>query len=115
MADPVMAFVVMAAILATALDVFRGAFFTLSDHARIPEDDIAAVAGGVPGVRSVHHIRTRGTEGEIYSDLHVLVDPAMTVSDAHDLGDAVEAAVKARWKTVVEVLVHIEPDNGHID
>ncbi len=115
MADPVMAFVVMAAILATALDVFRSAFSTLSDHARIPEGDIAAVAGKVPGVKSVHHIRTRGTEGEVYSDLHVLVEPSMTVADAHDLADAVEAAVKKRWKTVIEVLVHIEPDDGHID
>lgn len=115
MADPIMAFVVMIAILATALDVFRSAFATLSDCSRIPEEELAAVASSVPGVKSVHHIRTRGTEGEVYSDLHVLVDASMTVADAHDLAEAVEAAVKERWKTVVEVLVHIEPDNGHVD
>ena len=65
------------AILATAYDVFKHALATLSDHARIPDKDVRAVAMGVPGVQDAHHIRTRGTEGEVYADLHVLVAPGM--------------------------------------
>ena len=75
MADPIMALVVTVAILATAYDVFKHALATLSDHARIPDKDVQAVAMGVPGVQDAHHIRTRGTEGEVYADLHVLVAP----------------------------------------
>ena len=67
----------------------------------------------VPGVRDAHRIRTRGTEGEVYADLHVLVDPAMSVADAHRLADEVEEAVRARFPNVIETLVHIEPDDGH--
>ena len=114
-ADPAMALVVTAAILATAVDVFRHALATLSDRARIPEDDLRAVAVSVPGVRDAHRIRTRGTEGEVYADLHVLVAPEMTVGRAHALGDAVERAVQDRFPNVIEVLVHIEPDDGHVD
>ena len=55
------------AILATAYDVFKHALATLSDHARIPDKDVRAVAMGVPGVQDAHHIRTRGTEGEVYA------------------------------------------------
>ena len=61
MADPIMALVVTVAILATAYDVFKHALATLSDHARIPDKDVRAVAMGVPGVQDAHHIRTRGT------------------------------------------------------
>lgn len=114
-ADPAMALVVTAAILATAVDVFRHALATLSDRARIPEGDLRAVAVSVPGVRDAHRIRTRGTEGEVYADLHVLVAPEMTVGRAHALGDAVERAVQDRFPNVIEVLVHIEPDDGHVD
>ena len=115
MADPIMALVVTAAILATAYDVFKHALATLSDRARIPEGDLRAAALAVPGVRGVHRIRTRGTEGEVYADLHVLVDPSMTVVDAHRLADEVEADIKERFANVIEVLVHIEPNDGHED
>lgn len=115
MADPIMALVVTVAILATAYDVFKHALATLSDRARIPEDELRAVALAVSGVRDAHRIRTRGTEGEVYADLHVLVDPSMTVADAHRLADEVEAGVKERFANVIEVLVHIEPNDGHED
>lgn len=115
MADPIMALVVTAAILATAYDVFKHALATLSDRARIPEDELRATALAVSGVRDAHRIRTRGTEGEVYADLHVLVDPSMTVADAHRLADEVETGVKERFANVIEVLVHIEPNDGHED
>lgn len=114
-ADPIMALVVTLAILATAYDVFKHALATLSDRARIPEDDVRAVVVAVPGVRETHHIRTRGTEGEVYADLHVLVAPEMTVGEAHALSERVERALMERFPNVTEVLVHIEPDDGHED
>lgn len=109
-ADPVMALVVTVAILFSAWGVFHAAFRTLSDTAQLPEADVRAVASAVEGIRGVHRVRTRGTEAEVYCDLHIWVDPAMSVRDAHALGDAVEAAVKGRFPAVKEVLVHIEPE-----
>lgn len=110
MADPVMALVVTVCIVVSAVQVFRRAFRTLSDHARISADDLANVVEAVPGVRHAHRVRTRGTESEVYVDLHVLVDSEMTVADAHAIGDAAEVAVQAAYPEVREVLVHIEPD-----
>ncbi len=112
MADPIMALLVTVAILASAASVFRAGLRTLSDHARIPAEDIVAVAETVPGIRDVHCVRTRGTEAEVYCDLHALVDPSMTVLEAHHTGDAVEALVKEKFPQVKEVLVHIEPDDA---
>lgn len=114
-ADPIMALLVTLAILYTAYDVFRHGFATLSDRARIPEEDIRACVQSIPQVKSSHKIRTRGTEGEVYVDLHVLVAPDMTVLSAHALSEVVEEAIKKRFDDVCEVLVHIEPDDGHVD
>ena len=112
LADPIMALLVTVAILASAVGVFRTGLRTLSDHARIPAADIARAAEKVDGVRSIHAVRTRGTEAEVYCDLHVLVDPQMTVLAAHDLGDKVEGVVAAAFPQIKEVLVHIEPDTA---
>ena len=114
-ADPIAALVVTLAIVCTAFDVFKRALSTLSDHARIPEQDLMRYVQEIPGVKGVHHIRTRGTQGEVYADLHVLVEPSMPVSSAHELSEEVEKAIKKHFSNVAEVLVHIEPNDGHID
>lgn len=114
-ADSIVALVVMLVILYTAFDVFKQAFATLSDRARIPEKDIFDIVTKVKGVKDAHHIRTRGPQGEVNADLHVLVDPAMPVSDAHELSETVERVLIDAHPQIVEVLVHIEPNDGHVD
>lgn len=108
-ADPVMALVVTVFILISAIEVFARAFRTLSDHARIDVKDIQRIADGLPGIIEVRHIRTRGTESEVYCDLHLLVDPDLTVRAAHAIGDCLELEIKQEHPNVCEVLVHIEP------
>lgn len=109
-ADPIMSLVVALAILYTAIGVFKQANSTLSDQARIPTSQIYDVASKVEGVRDVHAIRTRGTEGEVYVDLHILVHPSKTIYLAHRIGNQVEAAIEQKFPQVVDVMVHIEPD-----
>lgn len=108
-ADPVMALIVSIAIVYSAWEVFRDASTTLSDHARIPEEDIHGLVIQIPGVVSAHRIRTRGIESEVYADLHTHVDPSMTVADAHALGHRIEGEIQKQYPQVVEVLVHVEP------
>lgn len=115
MADPLMALVVTVVILFTAYKVFKRALATLSDRARISGEDVRAIVLGVPGVHDAHQVRTRGTESEVYADLHVLVAPSMTVGAAHRLADEVEAAIQQHFPMVIETLVHIEPDDGHVE
>ena len=109
-ADPLCSAVVAVAILHSAWEVFRQANRTLSDEARIAPEQIEEVVMGVPGVRGCHRVRTRGTEGEVYLDLHVLVDPRMPILEAHAVGERVERELGERFGQVVEVMVHLEPD-----
>ncbi|MEG0322593.1 MAG: cation diffusion facilitator family transporter, partial [Raoultibacter sp.] len=114
-ADPIMALLVTVAILATAYDVFKHGFATLSDHARIPEEELHDFVMSIADVKDAHRIRTRGTEGEVYVDLHACVDEGMTVLAAHELSERVELAIREKYPQVTEVLVHIEPNDGHRD
>ena len=109
-ADAIASLLVAVMILRSAYEVFRRANTTLSDEARIPTADVKAVVDAVPGALDCHAVRTRGTEGEVYMDLHILVAPDMTILEAHEVAEAVESAVTHAFKQVVDVVVHVEPD-----
>ena len=108
--DSIVSLVVAVMILRSAWEVFKQASATLSDEARIPVGEVKAVVDAVPGAADCHKVRTRGTEGEVYMDLHILVDPDMSIRDAHAVADAVERAVCGRFDQVVDIVVHVEPD-----
>jgi divalent metal cation (Fe/Co/Zn/Cd) transporter len=61
------------------------------------------------GVRSHHAVRARQLGGKVAVDIHVLVDPELTVREGHDIATAVEQIVQQADPNVVEVVVHIEP------
>jgi cation diffusion facilitator family transporter len=45
----------------------------------------------------------------MYVDLHLEVDPSMSVRDAHETAHEVKDLIMARWPRVADVLVHVEP------
>lgn len=108
-ADPFVALLVAGAIIMTAWQVFKAAGATLSDTARIPADEICAAATSFPGVLGCHGVRTRGSSGEVYVDLHIQVDESRTVADGHRIAESVERGLCDRFPQVVDVLVHLEP------
>ncbi|HXX58190.1 MAG TPA: cation transporter dimerization domain-containing protein, partial [Thermodesulfovibrionales bacterium] len=57
-----------------------------------------------------HDIRTRGTAHAVFVDLHILVDPAISVEEAHRIADRVESAIKERFPAVTDIVVHPEPE-----
>ena len=111
MADDIMALIVMVAILVTAFDIFKSAFITLADEARLSEQDIRDLVEGIDGVQEAHRVRTRGLQSEVYLDLHILVDPDMTVRESHHLVDEVEAAISDAYPEVQDILIYVEPDD----
>ena len=57
---------------------------------------IREVVCGVPEVMGCHHIRTRGTADLVFLDLHVWMEPAMPLEDAHALSHEVKDRLMAR-------------------
>lgn len=74
-------------------------------------EQLERVATSVDGVRSVHDLRTRFVGSSITVDLHIVVDPQITVIQGHRIGDEVEARIKAEVSDVCDVLVHLDPSD----
>lgn len=109
LADPVVALLVTLAIITTAWGVFKQASVTLSDASRIAPSRICTVALAVSGVLGCHSIRTRGSEAEVYVDLHVQVDPQVSVAEGHEIAERVERTLVEHYDQVVDVIAHLEP------
>jgi cation diffusion facilitator family transporter len=108
-ADGVVAVVIIVMILRAGAEILRGTLSTLSDERRIPPADVEREALAEPGVREAHNVRSRGPLDDIHLDLHVLVDPALPIAQAHAIGHRVEARLRERWQGLTDVIVHVEP------
>jgi cation diffusion facilitator family transporter len=91
------------------VQILVGSFHTLTDRAVIPADALSPIVLAVPGVIDCREIRTRGGPGSVYVDLIVHVDGGMTLRDAHDVADWIEAALMMQRPDIVDVVVHLEP------
>ena len=80
---------------------------------RIPSEElmrkIESIARSVPGIRDCHAIRIRRLGGAIFVDMHVLVDPELTIREAHNLAHKVEELIRTRIDEVKDVVIHVEP------
>ncbi|MGY6565331.1 MAG: cation diffusion facilitator family transporter [Halomonadaceae bacterium] len=69
------------------------------------------VALEVPGVEGVHDLRTRQSAGHAIVDLHVVVGPRISVSEAHEIGNEVSRRLRLAYPALSDVTFHIDPED----
>ncbi len=74
----------------------------------IPER-AATIAATVEGVRAIEQSHARKAGSRYWLDMHVQVEPAMSVADAHVVSGKVKSAIRREMPGVLGVLIHIEP------
>lgn len=115
-ADDVAALLASIVIIASAARLLANPFRELLDA----QDDAAGqraaqAAAAVPGVMRVQKVAARRSGARHWIDMHIWVDPAMTVRDGHHLAHAVKDAVRAADPAVLDVLIHVEPASSPPD
>jgi cation diffusion facilitator family transporter len=73
-------------------------------------EHIQTIIASEKRIRSWHKLRTRSAGREIFVDLHIQVDPELSVLEAHEISDSLEHALHEQMPQPVNVIVHIEPD-----
>ncbi|GKW49298.1 cation diffusion facilitator family transporter [Halomonas sp. NCCP-2165] len=80
----------------------------------LPESQQAAMrqeGQGVPGVRGIHDLRTRTVGGNVLLDLHIVVPPRISVSEAHEIGNEVSRRLRQAFPDLHDVTFHIDPED----
>ncbi len=112
--DPMFALLLALYLGWVAFGILRGTLTELLDTA-LPDETMTAIRASLAteraGQRGFHALRTRKSGRETHIDLHVLVDPAMSVHDAHVLSEAIERDLSQHVPNAL-VSIHADPDDG---
>ena len=110
--DPLAAVFVAGFIGHACWSIAREASGILSDQIVIAEDDVRAVVQSVPEVLGCEKIRTRGAADYAFLDLHLWLDGATPLEDAHATSHVVKDKLMTRFPQLADVVIHIEPPPG---
>lgn len=115
--DAVAAVAVAAMIAKIGFDLARSSTSELIDTALDPGkvDAIRGHIHAVHGVQSIHTLRTRKSASNAFVDVHIQVDPRLSVSEGHQIGDAVRQRLLNRVGEVTDVTIHIDPENDETE
>jgi cation diffusion facilitator family transporter len=83
----------------------------------INQEDIKALhlaLSEIKGVKSVHTLRTRKVGHKKSADVHVQVNPFLSVSEGHIISVSVERVAKECIEELDDVTVHIDPENDEV-
>ncbi len=77
----------------------------------LPDEDrarIRAIVRGHGAVRNLHELKTRQAGLSTFIQVHLEMDPAMKLADAHTVSDEVEKDLMAAFPGA-EVIIHQDP------
>ncbi|HAJ91914.1 MAG TPA: hypothetical protein DCO71_04745 [Gammaproteobacteria bacterium] len=114
--DAVAAVVVALMIAKIGWDLLWKSLQELIDTALEPEQvaEIRNTIMSVNGVRACHMLRTRHSGNDVLADVHILVDPALSVSEGHQIGETVRRRLIDTNEDVSDVTVHIDPEDDEL-
>lgn len=109
--DPIVGCIISIFIVVIAVKMAIPALYELTDGS-LPEEieqHIMQLILSVDGVTNVHDLRTRRNGPIMIIGAHIVVDPNMTVANAHHLTVLAENAIRNQFGNETQISIHIEP------
>jgi divalent metal cation (Fe/Co/Zn/Cd) transporter len=63
-------------------------------------------------VNDIHELKTRRNGISFIIDAHIVVNPSMSIVEAHDIATNVEEALIAKFGKETQMNIHVEPDKA---
>ena len=109
--DPIVCCAISIFIFVIAVQMALPALSELTE-ASLPEEmenKIVDLLMSVEGVENVHALKTRRNGPDIIVDAHIVVDPEMSVSEAHRLTEIGETRLREEYGDGTQISLHVEP------
>lgn len=112
LADSIAALVVSLFIIKVGVSLVRITLREVVDTS--PDREIVAQliykAESIEGVRQAHDLKARHSGSRMLIEIHIVVDPDLTVRQGHDIARAVKRSLLDEIPDVSHVIVHVDPD-----
>ncbi len=114
--DQVAAIAVGMMIIWIGVRVIGDAMRELTEAAVDPDtiEHIKNVINSDSSIRQWHQLRTRTVGREVFLDLHILVDPDLKITAAHEIAESLEKTLDEQITRPINITVHIEPDTPEL-
>ncbi len=114
--DQVAAIAVGLMIIWVGVRVISDALRELAEAAVDPEtiEHIKKIINSDSSIRQWHKLRTRTVGREVFLDLHILVDPELKITAAHEIAESLEKTLDEQITRPINITVHIEPDKPEL-
>ena len=114
--DQVAAIAVGMMIIWVGVRVIGDALRELAEAAVDPDtiEHIKKIINSDSSIRQWHKLRTRTVGREVFLDLHILVDPDLSITDAHEIAERLEKTLDEKITRPINITVHIEPDTPEL-
>ena len=114
--DPIASCCISIAIIVVAVKMSLPSLAELLETS-LPEEiekDIISISNSVQGVENIHELKTRRNGISYIIDAHIVVDPHISVTEAHNIATDVENALKEKYGNETQINIHIEPDQDSL-
>jgi cation diffusion facilitator family transporter len=114
--DQVAAIAVGLMIVWVGVKVIGNALHELTEAAVDPDtiEHIKKIINSDSAIRQWHKLRTRTVGREVFLDLHILVDPDLKITAAHEISERLEKTLDEQITRPINITVHIEPDTPEL-
>lgn len=109
--DPIAAGLVAFLICKVGVDIGKESFMDLIDTAADKKicDCIEQIIKDTKEVENHHDLKTRKVGNKVIADLHIEINPSISVVDGHNIAEKLKAKIIESIKEVGDILIHIEP------
>jgi cation diffusion facilitator family transporter len=110
--DQIAAVAVGLMIIWVGVRIVSDTFRELTEAAVDPEtiEHIKEIINSDSSIRHWHKLRTRMVGREVFLDLHILVDPNLKITAAHEIAESLEKTLDKQITRPINITIHIEPD-----
>lgn len=112
--DPIAACVISVFIFIIAIKMAATAISELMEASLSAQEqeEIVNLIGSIEGIEGVHNLKTRRNGQSVIVDVHVVVNPKLTVETAHEMTTHAEELIYQRFGAASQIFIHVEPDHN---
>ncbi len=109
--DPIAAMIVSVFVMIVAVRIGLPSVKELLEVSLPSEitNEMKGIVNTTPGVRTYHHFRSRRNGNTLILDLHIKVDPDISIVAGHNIATAVEQRLRSQFGEEMIVNLHVEP------
>ncbi len=111
--DECMGLLIAVLVMRIGLSISWNALKSMIDTAPSTDvcDRIINESSKIDGVIEAHDLRARYYSNSIFVDIHITVDPDISVKEGHDIAENVEHYLKSNFEDIVDITIHIDPND----